>query len=109
MWERCPNCGKPLVNEANLWILRGLFAAGGAAAGALALPLLGFGAGGIIGGSLAAWWQSTIGNVAAGSLFAVLTTMGAMKLGTVLTGGVGAALAILASYAADLGWCTGCA
>lgn len=37
---------------------------------------LGFGTAGIVGGSIAAGIQSIIGNVAAGSLFATLTSLG---------------------------------
>lgn len=43
----------------------------------LALGLAGFGAGGIVAGSAAAAWQASIGNVAAGSLFAFLQSAGA--------------------------------
>lgn len=52
-WERCPKCGKQLVNEANLWKLRGIIGGcviGGGILGALALPLVGFGAGGVAAG-----------------------------------------------------------
>lgn len=52
-WERCPKCGNPLVNESNLWKLRGIIGGcgiGGAVLGAIALPLLGFGAGGVAAG-----------------------------------------------------------
>ena len=38
--------------------------------GPLALTAAGFGAGGVGAGTMAAAWQSTIGNVAAGSTFA---------------------------------------
>jgi hypothetical protein len=41
------------------------------------LALLGFGGEGVIAGSLAALWQSTIGIVAAGSLFAGFQSLGA--------------------------------
>lgn len=53
-WERCPKCGKPLVNESNLWKLRGILggcAVGGGILGAVALPLFGFGAGGVAAGT----------------------------------------------------------
>lgn len=41
------------------------------------LAWLGFGAGGVVAGSIAAGVQSMIGNVAAGSLFAALQSLGA--------------------------------
>ena len=50
------------------------------------LPLIGFTSGGVTAGSLAAGIQSMIGNVAAGSLFAQLQSIGALGLGTVLGG-----------------------
>jgi hypothetical protein len=47
------------------------------AAAFFTLPIMaGFGAAGIVGGSLAALFQATVGNVAAGSIFAVLTSLG---------------------------------
>lgn len=52
-WERCPKCGKILVNEPNLWKLRGIIGGstvGGLILGAAALPLIGFGAGGVAAG-----------------------------------------------------------
>lgn len=55
------------------------------------LPLLGFGEGGVVAGSLAAGTQAGIGNVAAGSTFATLQSMGAAGIGTkalVATGAV---------------------
>ncbi|XP_037046389.1 interferon alpha-inducible protein 6-like [Bradysia coprophila] len=108
-WERCPKCGNQLVNEANLWKLRGIIggcAIGGAALGAITLPLLGFGAGGVAAGSAAAAWQSSIGSVAAGSLFAILQSLGATGIGILLFGSVGAGLGLLSSSAAAIGWCT---
>lgn len=74
--------------------------------GAAALPLLGFGAGGVAAGSVAASWQSSIGLVAAGSLFATLQSLGATGLGILLFGASGAALGVLATIATRLGWCT---
>jgi len=52
---------------------------GGATVGGVALiPIaLGFGAAGIVGGSIAAGMQSAIGNVAAGSAFAIAQSLGA--------------------------------
>jgi len=52
----------------------------------LALPAVGFGANGIVGGSLAATWMSA-GPVASGSAFAILQSAGVVGLG-VATGGV---------------------
>ena len=52
---------------------------GGAAVGvACAVPMAaGFGTAGIVGGSFAAMWQSSIGSVVAGSAFATLQSLGA--------------------------------
>ena len=47
------------------------------AAPCLAASAVGFGTAGIVGGSVAAGIQSTIGNVAAGSLFATMQSLGA--------------------------------
>jgi Interferon-induced 6-16 family len=59
----------------------------------VAVSLAGFGAAGIVGGSLAAAAQSAIGNVAAGSLFAVTQSAGAtgVFVNGMLYGGVTAA------------------
>lgn len=63
---------------------------GAATAVVCAAPMLvGFGTGGIVAGSLAAAWQATIGNVAAGSAFATLQSLGAT--GTLATGAYGGA------------------
>ena len=63
---------------------------GAATAAVCAAPMLvGFGTGGIAAGSLAAAWQATIGNVAAGSAFATLQSLGAT--GTLATGAYGGA------------------
>src|SRR6056300_1554340 len=53
-----------------------------AAGGIIAAPCVvaaaaGFGSAGIVGGSLAALWQASVGNVASGSAFAALQSMGA--------------------------------
>ncbi|KAI1214799.1 uncharacterized protein F4807DRAFT_455251 [Annulohypoxylon truncatum] len=48
----------------------------GAAIAGPILAMFGFGGIGIGGGSLAALWQSSIGNVAAGSIFAALQAAG---------------------------------
>ncbi|KAH7098496.1 hypothetical protein BKA62DRAFT_367561 [Auriculariales sp. MPI-PUGE-AT-0066] len=74
----------------------------------LILPVFGFTTGGIAAGSTAAGWQSAIGNVAGGSLFAVLQSAGAVggfALTTAITAGagvggtLGAALAVSAAQA----------
>ena len=65
--------------NSSLWRKIGLGAAitGGVIAGVALLPItLGFGTAGIVGGSIAAGIQAAIGNVAAGSLFAVCTSLG---------------------------------
>ena len=55
----------------------GVAVAGGVIAGVALLPItLGFGTTGIVAGSVAAGIQSVIGNVAAGSVFAVCTSLG---------------------------------
>lgn len=107
VWEKCDECKRTKVCEANLWKLRGLCGLGVAGFGALgfaALPLAGFGAGGIIGGSAAAAWQSMIGSVTAGSLFAILTSLGA-GIGPLLFGSTAAAVSLLATLAIKLDWC----
>ncbi|KAI3651300.1 hypothetical protein MP228_004781 [Amoeboaphelidium protococcarum] len=103
----CPACGRPLPNEHNVRILRRRILASGAAAGLLgaaALPLLGFGLGGITAGSLAAWMQ--VPAVAAGSAFAILQSLGATGMGIVLFGSIGSAVGLILPLAGDLGWCT---
>lgn len=115
-FQLCPTCNRPLVCERNLRILRKIILASGVIGGLLTgicvLPLIGFGAGGIIAGSLAATWQGTIGNVAAGSLFAILQSMGATTMGTFLFGTIGTiggatgALGILRRFANRLNFCT---
>ena len=69
---------------------------GGAVALAASVPILmGFGTAGIVGGSIAAGIQSAIGNVAAGSLFAIFQSAGASGIlaSTALAGGTTAAAA----------------
>ena len=69
---------------------------GGAVAVAASVPILmGFGTAGIVGGSIAAGIQSAIGNVAAGSLFAIFQSAGASGIlaSTALAGGTTAAAA----------------
>lgn len=111
IFEKCPKCKRTMVSKKNLWIIRGgvslgfMTTLGGI--GALMLPLLGFGAGGIAAGSTAAAWQSSLGSVAAGSLFATLQSLGATGLGVLLFGSTGSALGLLGSVAVKLDWCTG--
>jgi hypothetical protein len=85
-------------NKRTLLIIGGM-AIGGALAPYLIPALatwLGFGAGGVASGSIAALVHSVLGNVAAGSLFAALQTIGAtgaIGLGSVLASmGFGALL-----------------
>jgi len=53
------------------------------------LEMLGFGAGGIVANSVAAVWQSTLGNVPAGSLFSLLQSLGTSPLGIVVFVAIG--------------------
>ena len=70
-----------------------------AAASGIGASLLGFGTAGIAAGSIAAATQATIGNVAAGSLFATLTSWGMTGVftTTATTGGITAALGAIAA------------
>ena len=72
-----------------LGILFGTLLVGGAvvALPCLALTVMGFGTAGIVGGSVAAATQSAIGNVVAGSAFAVIQSAGAT--GTLMAGATG--------------------
>ena len=72
-----------------------------AAAGGLGATLFGFGTAGVVAGSLAAATQATIGNVAAGSLFATLTSWGMTGALTTTAAG-GGATAIIGTIAALL-------
>ncbi|EPE27550.1 hypothetical protein GLAREA_04341 [Glarea lozoyensis ATCC 20868] len=66
------------------------------------LPLVGFGGGGVVAGSLAAAWQSSIGIVQGGSVFAFLTSAGAGGAATaafMATGVAGASLLVAATGA----------
>lgn len=110
-FEKCVTCKRTLVSKKNLWIIRGGVTLGFVTTlggfGVLMLPLLGFGAGGVVAGSTAAAWQSSIGSVAAGRLFATLQSLGATGLGVLLFGSTGSALGLLGSLAVKLDWCTG--
>ena len=57
-----------------------------------ALTWVGFAPGGVVAGSLAAAWQSSIGNVAPGSLFALLQSIGASGNSTAAGGSLFALL-----------------
>jgi len=77
-------------------VAAGLVIGGGAVLAApLALTTVGFGSAGVIGGSIAAGIQASIGNVAAGSMFALCQSAGAagISAGTsAIIGSVGAGL-----------------
>ena len=71
---------------------------GGAGAILTAPTLLGFGSAGIVAGSVAAATQAAIGNVAAGSLFATMTSLGMTGvLSTLSFTGVGSIAAGIAA------------
>lgn len=86
----------------NNWIRRAgwIMAGAGATVGLVAaVPVvMGFGSAGIVGGSVAAGIQSGIGNVAAGSMFATLQSLGAT--GTLMTGVYGGGAATAAGLGA---------
>lgn len=108
-WEMCPVSNKPEVCASNLWRLRAIYGGCGFAAAVLAvkiLPLIGFDVTGIAAGTLAAAWHSSIGNVAAGSIFATLTSLGATGYGSLMLGSTSVALVLLATVAVKLDWCT---
>jgi hypothetical protein len=67
------------MSSSNIWKKIGIGAAvaGGVIAGVALIPItLGFGGAGIVAGSVAAGIQAAIGNVAAGSAFAICTSLG---------------------------------
>ena len=70
-------------------------AIGGAAIGVAAAPVAlasaGFGSAGVTAGSAAAGWQASIGNVAAGSLFATCQSAGAAGMASTTYAAVGSA------------------
>ena len=74
---------------------------GGGLATALGLggTLLGFGTAGVVAGTTAAAAQAAIGNVAAGSLFATLTSLGMQGIfaGTAIGGGIATAIGAVAA------------
>lgn len=104
-------CKKPLVCRENLLVIR-------AGIGietepqingteALTLQQLGFCPIGVRAKSRAARWQSWLGNVSSGSLFATLQSLGAKGLNTLFFGGTNAALSLLSTVSRKLNWCTG--
>lgn len=110
VWERCPVTKKIEICPANLWKLRamvGVGAFGVGYAGSYALPFWGFDPTGVTANSLAAGWQATIGNVAAGSTFASWQSLGATGTGALLFGGATGGLTLLAGLVAGkkLDWC----
>ncbi|KAG0149922.1 hypothetical protein CROQUDRAFT_130915 [Cronartium quercuum f. sp. fusiforme G11] len=68
-----------------------------------ALAAMGWSASGVVAGSTAAAWQSSIGAVASGSLFASLQSLGATGAATLqAVAGIGGALAATASGASRM-------
>ncbi|KAA8910427.1 hypothetical protein FN846DRAFT_939226 [Sphaerosporella brunnea] len=67
------------------------------------LGTLGFSAGGVVGGSIAAGVQSMIGNVAAGSLFAFCQSAAAGGYGAATIAAAGGSVAAATAAAAGLG------
>lgn len=73
----------------NYFSFKNLALGGGALVSLASVPILaGFSSAGIVGGSIAAGIQSSIGNVAAGSAFAILQSLGSMGTftGTIFAG-----------------------
>lgn len=116
-YEYCPICNRPLINEANLRVLRIRWAGigigvtvGGGVLGACLLPILGFGSAGIAAGSWAASVQGPA--IAAGSAFAICQSLGATGLGILLFGAVGTAtggagaLRLIYAHRALFNWCS---
>lgn len=111
VWYRCPKTNKPEVCPENLLKL-GVMVGGAAAAGGIAgyyfLPAIGFSPIGPDPGSLAAAYQSKVGNVSAGSMFAYLQSLAMTGTGVIKIGTTTAGLTFLASMVAQkrLDWCT---
>ena len=73
-------------------VATGLAIGGGAVLLApVALTAVGFGAGGVVAGSIAAYWQAMIGNVAGGSVFALLQSAGAAGISGAASAAIGTA------------------
>ena len=66
----------------------------------MVLSMIGFGSGGVIANSLAAAWHSSIGNVATGSTFSMLQSIGA----TGITAAAGPVIGILGGAAAGIAY-----
>lgn len=80
-----------------------LFAAGAALTGAgLAIPALGFGAGGVVAGSVAACIQSVVYGGAATGVFAICQSLGATGAWAMYAG-AGAVISLLSGAAAFCG------
>lgn len=111
LWYKCPETNKPEVCSENLWKLRSIVGGTVVASGVAAyyiLPSLGFSAIGPDPGSFAAAWQSSIGIVPAGSMFAITQSLGMTGTGALVIGGTSAGLTLLAGLVAanKLDWCT---
>lgn len=108
---KCSKCSKPLICKENLLVLRAGIGIDTKpeinGSEALTLQQLGFCPIGIRAKSRAAYWQSWLGNVASGSLFATLQSLGAKGLNTLFFGGTDAALTLLSTVSLKLNWCTG--
>ena len=76
-----------------------LIGGGLATAFGLGTTLFGFGTAGVVAGTTAAATQAAIGNVAAGSVFATLTSLGmtGALAGTAIGGGITTALGVIAA------------
>ena len=82
-------------------ILVGVGIASGVIAGAALIPVaLGFGSAGIVGSSVAAGIQSSIGNVVAGSLFSACQSMGMTGFFTALSAKAATVATVAAGVAA---------
>lgn len=91
VWQKCPKYERSTMYKAAICV--GV----GAGLGAVALPAIGFSSGGVGAGTLAAAWQSSIGNVAAGSAFAAIQSAGATGVGTMVCSCTGAVVGAISS------------
>jgi len=86
-------------------VAAGLVVGGGAIIAApIALTAIGFGSAGVVGGSIAAAWQASIGNVAAGSIFAACQSAGAVGISAATSAAIGSAGAAVGSGLSFLGF-----
>lgn len=117
-YQLCNICNKPLFNKHNLRIrLSKIFKYSsisivvGSAIGAAVLPILGFRFAGVMARSLAAAFQTAY--TVAGSLFAILQSLGATGNGILLFGAIGGivfgfnGLVLSAKYFDTTDWCYG--